>query len=664
MLSLSADLRYRMALDAIPFQLYVINRSFEITFLNQTIRRFLRELGYGDDFVGRRITEAFPFTDGYLEEEAKRVFDSGAPLRSDHVLSVGGRTIHAEMHRFPLLDERGKVAEAVSVIHDVTDERLLRMDLQHSRALFETMVENANSIILRMDLDGRITYFNTFAEKFFGYARSEVMQRTVTETIVPHRDSFGLDLTTLIDDIIRDPERYASNENENVKKDGTRVWISWSNKPIFDDTGRVIELLCVGNDITELKRTQRELEAYRSSLEELVRRRTRALEESQHRYRFLFEESPAGSIVIAPDGTILDVNASFLSILGYDKCETIGRPAADFIVPERRDHIGEMLRRRFSGEILPDEDVPVIAKNGSNHTLVFARGQALMRDNNRITGLLLCGNDITERRKAEEAARQQREELIRTDKLASLGILVSGVAHEINNPNNYILLNAGNLREIWKDMCKTVDKIAPGEPSLSIAGLPYSEVRTEGENLIVSVAEGAQRIRSIVQNLKDFARQAPPDMNREIDLNRVVEAAITIMANLLKKSTNRFVDKRANLLPAVRGDFQKIEQVVINLLTNACQALTGRDQAVEVTTRCNEGDSSVTLTIRDEGCGIKPEIIKNIFDPFFTTKRDAGGTGLGLAISYGIVKDHHGSLTVESGEGTGTVFTMTLPLEI
>ena len=655
--------RYRNTLDAIPDHIYVVNKKMEITFLNQSIKGLLLAHGYDERVIGHELTTIFPFTTPYLSDEVMHVFETGKPMHAGHRILIGTTNMFGEMHRIPLFDEQGMVTEVVNIVHDVTPHREVQKELEDSRALFEAMVDNANSIILRMDLQGHITYFNHFAENFFGYTRKEITGLRVTDTIIPLTDSTGRDLSNLIDNLVLHADEYTTNENENIKKDGTRVWVSWSNKPIHDTTGNITEFICVGNDITELKRTQAELEAYRTSLEALVRKRTSALEESELRYRFLFEESPAGSIIIGSNGIILDVNASFLKILDYEKSEVAGHVALDFIVPEFREHIAELIQHRFAGEKVVDEDIRVIAKDGSIHTLIFANSQAVVRDSsNSISGILLCGADVTKMRRAEEIARLQREELIRTDKLAALGILVSGVAHEVNNPNNYILLNAGNLKVIWKDVCKALDTLEKSDNTLTIAGLPYSEVRSEGENLIASVAEGAQRIKAIVQNLKDFARQAPADMHQDVDLNKVVSAATLIMANLIRKSTDSFIFNLVNDLPEIHGDFQKIEQVVINLLTNACQALDNRNQRIEVILSGSHAEKHVTLTIKDEGCGMSPDIVQHIFDPFFTTKRNTGGTGLGLAISYSIIKDHHGTLSVESQVGIGTTFRMTLPI--
>jgi signal transduction histidine kinase len=340
----------------------------------------------------------------------------------------------------------------------------------------------------------------------------------------------------------------------------------------------------------------------------------------------------------------------------------MGKPAVDFIAPDQRDRVVDALRRRMRGEEIDERDNSVLARDGSIRYVIFSDRQTFLYENDSLIGVLVSGVDVTDRRKAEMLAERQQKELIQADKLASLGILVSGVAHEINNPNNFIILNSDNLRDIWKDVLPVLDKHSRENSSFTIAGLNYLEVRDEVAQLIAGISEGAKRIRTIVQSLKDFARQGPGDMNRPVNLNAVIEQATIIIANLIKKSTDRFIVECESGLPEIRGDFQRIEQVLINLITNACQALKDRNQAVVLSTKYDSGKNMILTTVHDGGIGISSENLKHIMEPFFTTKRDSGGTGLGLAISYGIVNDHGGQLNIESEPGKGTTVTVSFPV--
>jgi PAS domain S-box-containing protein len=581
-------------------------------------------------------------------------------------------------------ERTSKLTETVrNLIAEVSEREHAEAALRESEQKFLEMVEHANSVIIRMDTKGNVTFFNKFAQDFFGFAKEEILGKNIIGTIVPQTETSGRDLAALMDDLYAHPERYARNENENMRKNGERVWIAWTNKPIIDKQGRFAELLCVGNDITDLKRVEKELEQHRIGLEELVRERTSelsetignlqreiaerrraedALIESERRYRFLFDDSPAGSVIIGSDGLLKDINKSFEQVLGYTRDEIIGRPAVDFIAAYDRERVAGVLRKRFGGDKVSEEiDTPVLAKDGSLHFINFAGGQAQLFDRDAFIGVLITGVDVTERRTAEKLARQQQQKLIQADKMATLGVLVSGVAHEINNPNNFIILNSDNLSDIWKDLKPVLQKYREQHGDFMLAGLHFDEIREEVQPLISGISEGAKRIRNIVQNLKDFARQEPGDMNQMVQINAVVEAATVILGNLIKKSTDRFSFINGQGIPPVKGAFQKIEQVIINLVSNACQALTARDQEVMVATSYAPERGRVVVTVRDSGAGISPENLKHIMDPFFTTKRDSGGTGLGLAISYTIIKDHGGDLTIESEPGKGTLATMSLP---
>ncbi|MDA8217100.1 MAG: PAS domain S-box protein, partial [Dehalococcoidales bacterium] len=160
---------------------------------------------------------------------------------------------------------------------EVAEHRRTEAALRATERKYQELVENVNSIILRMDTTGRVTFWNEFAERFFGFAEAEIVGRNVVGTIVPETDAAGQDLAQMIRDIGRYPERYASNENENVRANGERVWVAWTNKAILDDNGQTTEILCVGNDITAIKRTDEELRRARGELELRVEERTAQL---------------------------------------------------------------------------------------------------------------------------------------------------------------------------------------------------------------------------------------------------------------------------------------------------------------------------------------------------------------------------------------------------
>jgi polar amino acid transport system substrate-binding protein len=178
--------------------------------------------------------------------------------------------------------------------------------------------------------------------------------------------------------------------------------------------------------------------------------------------------------------------------------------------------------------------------------------------------------------------------------------------------------------------------------------------------MLAEALDASRRVKRIVEDLKDFARQGDPGLRDGVALDEVVQASIRLVDNLIRKSTAQFELDCAPGLPPVRGNPQRIEQVVVNLLVNACQALPDRERAIRVRTWHDEAGGDVWLEVRDEGVGIAREHLPRLTDPFFTTKRDSGGTGLGLAISAGIVKEHGGVLTFASEPGHGTAARLSL----
>ncbi len=180
--------------------------------------------------------------------------------------------------------------------------------------------------------------------------------------------------------------------------------------------------------------------------------------------------------------------------------------------------------------------------------------------------------------------------------------------------------------------------------------------------MLDEMQDGARRIKRIVEDLKDFARQDDAALMEPLNLNQVSQAAVRLVERSLRTATNRFEAEYAEPLPPVRGNSQRIEQVLVNLLLNACQALTDTNRGIFLYTFINETNTMAGVSVRDEGCGIAPEHLDRLTDPFFTTKRESGGTGLGLSVSAGIVKEHGGSLQFSSPPGQGTTVTLLLPL--
>jgi two-component system, NtrC family, sensor kinase len=281
--------------------------------------------------------------------------------------------------------------------------------------------------------------------------------------------------------------------------------------------------------------------------------------------------------------------------------------------------------------------------------------------------VVLGGIVIWNRMLAREVARRseelrlQHQQLIQADKMSSLGILVSGVAHEINNPSSLLLLNLPVLKDAFDDLEELLETQYQQQGDFYLAGLPYSRMREELPAMLDDMQASAGRIRRIVDDLRDFARQGPAELTENVDLNQLVATVIRLVDNTIRKSSQRVEVNCEPGLPSFRGNAQRIEQVVINLVVNACQALISPEQGIFIRTGHRAQSNELYLEITDQGVGIEPHNLSRLKDPFFTTKREQGGIGLGLSVSAGIVQEHGGQLEYESEPGRGTRATLTLP---
>jgi signal transduction histidine kinase len=256
---------------------------------------------------------------------------------------------------------------------------------------------------------------------------------------------------------------------------------------------------------------------------------------------------------------------------------------------------------------------------------------------------------------------RQQKQLVQTEKQASLGRLVAGIAHEINNPIQFIHGNMVVLSEAFRDSLPLLDEVGASRPDLRIARLDYPFFRAQVPVLLKDMADGAARIRAIVRDLRTFARRDEGDLDETVDLTEAIRASVRLLHNQLKHfRAEEHLDPN---LPKLRGNLTQLQQVVVNVLLNACQAMDpDADGVIRIRTRTEQGGQWVRLSIEDNGSGIRPEVRDHIFDPFFTTKQRTGGTGLGLAITDGIIQQHRGRIEVETEVGKGTTFHFLLPV--
>jgi polar amino acid transport system substrate-binding protein len=216
--------------------------------------------------------------------------------------------------------------------------------------------------------------------------------------------------------------------------------------------------------------------------------------------------------------------------------------------------------------------------------------------------------------------------------------------------------------EAWESSKPILEEYYEKNGDFLIGGMPYTEMRENIPVLFSGILDGSKRIKQIIEDLRDFVRRDGSDMTQSFDVNGVIRSAISLLSNLLMKATTHFSVEYGDSLPPLKGNFQRFEQVIINLIQNACQALPNTQRAIFLSTSYDEKRGCVIVKVQDEGMGIPADILPHIAEPFFTTKHDFGGLGLGLSISSRIVKEHGGTLNFTSEQGKGTKAEIVLPV--
>ncbi|HLM56960.1 MAG TPA: ATP-binding protein [Pyrinomonadaceae bacterium] len=371
----------------------------------------------------------------------------------------------------------------------------------------------------------------------------------------------------------------------------------------------------------------------------IVAKQQRRLLASEKRYRELFEHAKNGvGVLKADDHRLTDVNNKFCEILGCQPKGMVGRSIHDLISAgdggPGADPLADLLR---GGE---RDDVEMELRTPAGNSIPAAVSTyEIGADGERL--IILIIRDLTERSRLEAEKEEIRRQLFQSSKLASIGELSAGVAHEINNPLNGII----NYAQLLKD-----DGVA----------------RTDDQRRMVDgIIDEGERIARIVRGLLTFARQGPHELTR-VGLAEVLAASMSLFGRQLVKDGVGVEIDASDDLPPVLADASRLRQVFINLISNAHHALrakAGGPKALRVTARAagRPGGESLRVEFYDNGIGIRREDVDKVFDPFFTTRRGTGGTGLGLSLSFGIVREYGGTITVESEPGAYTRFVVELP---
>lgn len=276
----------------------------------------------------------------------------------------------------------------------------------------------------------------------------------------------------------------------------------------------------------------------------------------------------------------------------------------------------------------------------------------LMNLQGEVEGVIEVSRPIT-----RDKAREQQ--LFHADKLSSLGLLVSGIVHEINNPNAYICGNIPLIKEAFKTIFPILDEHIRQNPGFQVARLDYSLFKENVTLMLDDMIRGCDRIQNILGNLKSFTRRAEGLLSEKVDLNDVVNEGMRLVYNTMKRMAVIHTDLQEGL-PGIKGNKDRLIQVFVNLMINAWQAIDKEKGNIWVKTQFEPKEKCICLSISDDGCGMGEFAKAQIFNPFFTTKKE--GTGLGLSIASKIISEHNGRTDVESEVGKGSTFTARLPV--
>jgi hypothetical protein len=542
--------------------------------------------------IGARALEPSP---RYVEQ-ARRVFVALATLGGLGFLLL-----------VALLVERRRRAGEIRVTRDALQSQVA--EHEQTSALLASIVQSSDAAIIGVGLDGRVLTWNAGAERLYGYRESDIRNRMVDVLSLDARKD---EVAAALGRVLRE-QAVERIEIEQVARHGQRVHVFMTISPIRDVANAVIGASIVARDVTA-----------RKAAEESLRR-------SEATSRAFLESVTESIVVTDAAGLILQVNARTETMFGYARGELIGQPVEVLIPAALRErhlaHRGTYMaapRTRSMGRGL---DLAGLKKDGTEFPVEVSLSHVETDEGPRAIAFV---TDISERVAFQRAARQ-------ADKLAALGTLSAGIAHEINNPVGIISSRVEVMMlEAEED------------------GLP-AEMRKDLEVIL----RHARRVATITQGLLSFARQSSGTRG-PVNLSQVVEEIVQLVGKDMGRARVRVTTKLDDTLPTFLADANAIGQVLLNLLTNARSAMPEGGEITIETSHLAAG-RSVRLAVRDTGSGIPPEILTKIFDPFFTTKSE--GTGLGLSISHGIVHEHHGTLDVRSEVGKGSTFTLIFPLD-
>jgi len=480
--------------------------------------------------------------------------------------------------------------------------------LRQERGWIQKYLDLVDDMLLELNRQGGVEMINRRGCDILGYEEEEILGKNWFENFLPESNREGVKMAfdLLMAGEIEPVEYY---ENPVLARSGKERLLAWRNTVLLNESGDIEGTLSSGEDITERK-------------------------DSEARIQAILDTTVDGIITINEFGKIESFNPAAERIFGYESSEIVGHNVRVLMrEPDRGAHDGYLENYLETGEakiIGIGREVTGLRRDGTPFAMDLAISEFQLGNRRMFTSII---RDITDRKRLEE-------QLLQSAKLAALGELVGGIAHEVNNPTGIIVMRSANLMQ-----------------EVSAQGL--------GEDLrddVEVIQRQSDKLAQITSGLLAFSRQTPFSP-QNVDLNRTVVNAVGLVENVLRIKGITYVPELDPELPIVSADTTRVEQVLLNIFNNAMDAMPDGGELL-VSTCVDEGkagDRWVKVDVKDSGGGISEADLKRIFDPFFTTKEVGKGTGLGLSISYGIIQEHGGRLEAESKWGHGATFRISLP---
>ena len=548
---------------------------------------------------------------------------------------IGRRLIRLNARR--ISGETNKTSLIFLIVEDLPERNLAEMELKQSEGRLAQVERIAhlgnwmwNMVTNELDWSDEVyRIFGRVPQEF------EVTYDTFLNFVHPEDREFVIQS---VDKALYENTPYRI-DHRIILSNGRERMVHEQAEVIFDDTGRPIQVNGTVQDITEFKRTKHELRKSKAMLQSIF-------------------DGISDPLILLGKGLI--INAVNRPTLDYYRIKNvdriIGKPCFmglgdqsevcdGCIIPEAvsegRDQTFQRRSLKSSEQFEEISLYPVFDEKGN------------------IDNTIIRIHDITEKKRMEK-------QLIQSEKLASIGVLVSGIAHEINNPNNYISVNIPILRDYINRVIPIMDEYAEKHPDLEILHMPYPEFREDIFELLDNIQHGSRQIKSIVKELKVFSKPDQDKPNEKIDLTPMFEKVFAFCWSKIRKTVKTFNVNIPENLPEIPIDSQLLEQILINLLINAANAFDtpfNENSRVDLVVSMDDSkENQLIIEVSDNGRGMDEKIIEKIFDPFFTTNPSEDGTGLGMYIVHNLIEKIGGRIQVESKLEEGSKFTLILDI--